>query len=265
MPWIATWPISALVPARSMPWSTKNVPRVTMKLGSRVRMTSHPLRKPTTRASASDTRIATQMLRPYSVVRMPTTSPVKPVMAPADRSNSPPIISIATATAMIPIVDADRSHVAAPGRVANTSVVTVKNAKITTAASSAPISGRFVRRARADVRATCSSATAMLLIGAFLSFRPGGRSAGAVLGELQHLVGVLGRDERRAGVDRLAATDVVAVDGLEVQGGHSEEALHVGLLVDGEVDRALLDVGDDVLAEVEGGDLRVAAGLLDRR
>ena len=46
------------------------------------------------------------MLRPYSVVRTPTTRPVKPVMAPADRSNSPPIISRATATAMMPIVEA---------------------------------------------------------------------------------------------------------------------------------------------------------------
>ena len=32
--------------------------------------------------------------------------PIAPVMAPAERSNSPPIISIETATAMMPSVEA---------------------------------------------------------------------------------------------------------------------------------------------------------------
>ena len=87
-----------------------------MKLGSPVRITIRPLTAPITRASASETSIATQTLSPYSVVRMPTTRPVKPVIAPADRSNSPPIMSRATATAMMPIVDAPRSQVLAPRR-----------------------------------------------------------------------------------------------------------------------------------------------------
>ena len=164
MPWIATWPISALVPARSMPCRTKNVPSVTMKLGSPVFITRMPLIAPIPSASASETRIAAQMLRPYSVVSTPTTRPVKPVMAPADRSNSPPIMSSATATAMMPIVEAPRSQVLAPLAVAKTSVVTAKKTKITMAATSAPISGRFKSLVRVDVRATRSSATVAVVM-----------------------------------------------------------------------------------------------------
>ncbi len=43
-------------------------------------------------------------------------------MTPAERSNSPPIMSIATATAMIPKVEADSSHTPAPARVRNCGV-----------------------------------------------------------------------------------------------------------------------------------------------
>ncbi len=138
-----------------------------MKLGRPVFMTSTPLMKPTRRARPSDTRMAAQMLRPYSVVSTPTMSPVKPVMAPADRSNSPPIISSATATAMMPIVEAPRSQVLAPGAVAKTLVVAAKKTKITTAATSAPISGRFKSLVTVDVRAMRSSVTeAVVMMGA---------------------------------------------------------------------------------------------------
>ena len=63
--------MSTLVTARLTPCSTKNVPSVTMKLGRPVRITRKPLRKPMTSATTSETRIATQTLRPYSVIRMP--------------------------------------------------------------------------------------------------------------------------------------------------------------------------------------------------
>ena len=46
-------------------------------------------------------------------------SPVVPVITPADRSNSPPIISSATATAMMPSVDATSVQRAAPPSVPN--------------------------------------------------------------------------------------------------------------------------------------------------
>ena len=47
---------------------------------------------------------------------MPTVSAVVPVMTPADRSKWPPIISSATATAMMPSVDAGSSQLAMPAR-----------------------------------------------------------------------------------------------------------------------------------------------------
>ena len=59
------------------------------------------------------------MFIPTSVVRMPISRPVLPVITPADRSNSPPIISSATATAMMPSVDATSVQRAMPLSVAN--------------------------------------------------------------------------------------------------------------------------------------------------
>ena len=50
----------------------------------------------------------------YSVIKMPVVRPVVPTMAPADRSNSPPIISSATATAMMPNDDDVKIQVLAP-------------------------------------------------------------------------------------------------------------------------------------------------------
>ena len=57
---------------------------------------------------------------------MPVMRPVVPVIAPAERSNSPPIISRATATAMIANEDDVKIHVLAPPGVANASVVMAK-------------------------------------------------------------------------------------------------------------------------------------------
>ena len=51
---------------------------------------------------------------------MPIIRPAEPVITPADRSNSPPIISSATATAGIPIVDATSVQFAMPSRLAGT-------------------------------------------------------------------------------------------------------------------------------------------------
>ncbi len=64
MPWIATWPVMSFVTARSTPASAKNVPSVTMKLGSPVFITRKPLSAPTARAAARETSTATQMLSP---------------------------------------------------------------------------------------------------------------------------------------------------------------------------------------------------------
>src|SRR4051812_32533014 len=73
---------------------------------------------------------------------MPVIRPVVPVIAPADRSNSPPIISSATTTAMIANEDEKKIHVLAPAGRAKAFVVNEKYRKITTAATRAPTSGR---------------------------------------------------------------------------------------------------------------------------
>src|SRR5918992_3194606 len=64
---------------------------------------------------------------------------------PADRSNSPPIISSATPTATMPIDELAYSTVDSAGSVRNGSASTKKKMKIATAAVSDPISGRVSR------------------------------------------------------------------------------------------------------------------------
>jgi len=85
-----------------------------MKLGSLVLTTSQPLSMPIRAATTSEVSTATQMFTSSLVARTPTTRPVVPTIAPAERSNSPPIINSATATAMMPNWADDSSQVEAP-------------------------------------------------------------------------------------------------------------------------------------------------------
>src|SRR5882724_3493187 len=79
-------------------------------------------------------------------------------------------------------------------------------------------------------------------------------------GELRDRVHVGLVDKGRAGqYGLLAAAAVVAVRLVEPERVDRQVALEVGLLVDGELDGALLDGGDEVRVEVEGGDLGLAA------
>ena len=59
------------------------------------------------------------MFMPTSVARMPIIRPAVPVITPAERSNSPPIISSATTTAGMPIVDATSVQLAMPSSCRN--------------------------------------------------------------------------------------------------------------------------------------------------
>ena len=115
--------------------------------------------KPTAAANANVTAIAGHIEKPHSVVSSPRRRPVVPVITPADRSNSPPIIRSATATDMIPIVEATSVQLAIPLSVPNASVVTQKNAQTTSAPSSDPTSGRRISRAQREMFASRSSAT----------------------------------------------------------------------------------------------------------
>ena len=89
---------------------------------------------------------------------MPTVRAVVPVITPADRSKCPPIMSSATATAMIPNVEATSSQLAIPLNDRNTSDCTEKNARTTTAPISEPSSGLTSNRRHSPTAATRSSA-----------------------------------------------------------------------------------------------------------
>src|SRR3954453_9959607 len=99
---IETPPVILIVKPALMPRSMKNVPSVMMKLGSRVLTTVTPLRKPIAIPNRRQTTIAGQMFQPYFVVRMPSSNPELPIITPAERANSPPIMSSATGTATMP-------------------------------------------------------------------------------------------------------------------------------------------------------------------
>ena len=84
-------------------------------------------------------------------------SPAVPVITPADRSNSPPIISRATATAMMPMVEAGSSQLATPAPLRNTSESAAKNTNTITAPMSAPSSGLSSSRRSTPILAIRSS------------------------------------------------------------------------------------------------------------
>jgi hypothetical protein len=105
------------------------------------------LTKPIPPAAMSVRTIATQTFSSSSVASRPIIRPAEPVMTPAERSNSPPIISSATTTAGMPIVEATSVQLAMPSSFRNSEFCVQKKIATTTAASSAPISGRRRRRA----------------------------------------------------------------------------------------------------------------------
>ena len=72
--------------------------------------------------------------------------PIAPVMAPDDRSNSPPIISIETATAMMPSVAAVSSHVNVWPTVPKVPEAAQKKIQIPAAPMRPPTSGRTKSR-----------------------------------------------------------------------------------------------------------------------
>ena len=254
--------MSALVTARLTPCRTKNVPSVTMKLGSPVRMTRMPLIAPIATARTSDATIDTHTFMSYSVIKMPVVRPVVPIIAPADRSNSPPIISIATATAMMPNDEAVKIQVLAPARLgeglgrqreeeedderadgcadlgpAQDSAESAWLTESLVAGWRAPRAppGVFVRvlmvdsfgvgRARVGLRWARDRTRRRLA-------PTRARQRVPFLAYSRTSCSVVLGDDRRARVDRLAAADVVAVEQLQVDARDAQVALDVGLLVD---------------------------------
>ena len=82
---------------------------------------------------------------------------VAPVMTPDDRSNSPPIISSATAVAMMPVGAATSSQFSVVSASPNVRPLPQKNAQTMTAPMRAPISGEISHRCigpRCEIRSS---------------------------------------------------------------------------------------------------------------
>ena len=148
-----------------------------MKLGSDVRLTRKPFHQPSPRAASSEIGRATQRLKPAPAAS-PATSrtnkmvkmPSAPVAAPDERSNSPPIISSATATAMMPSGAAAWSRIDwAPLAWPNLTETAQKKTHTATAPMAAPISGRTSARWKTPRYASRSSAFGAALAPAVVS------------------------------------------------------------------------------------------------
>src|SRR3954468_6126247 len=151
-------------------------------------------------------------------------------MTPADRSNSPPIISRPTPTATIPMTEDWYSTVKNDSAERKAGARARKKMKMMIAATSAPISGRASSRLVSAGRTRPvgfdgvglgSASTVWLMITPPLS--------GVVLGERKDPVDVRAVHEGRTGQHRLAAADVVAVLEVEVERGDGHVALDVRL------------------------------------
>ena len=99
---ISASPVKYFDSATFAPRRPKNVPSVITNDGSPVQTTNTPFHRPNARHTPSDSSSASQMFIPHSVAITPNSAPAVPTITPADRSNSPLIISSPTATAMIP-------------------------------------------------------------------------------------------------------------------------------------------------------------------
>src|SRR5699024_4051288 len=126
-----------------------------------------------------------------------------------------------------------------------------KSTATTTAPMRAPTSGRARTRFTAPFASTRSSVSGV---------------AGALMTRslLQQQIDVLLVHEGGPGQDRLATADRGALGRPQPQRVHGLVALDVGLLVDRPDDVAVLDRLQRLVVEVEGGHLRVAAGLVHR-
>ena len=149
MPETFTSELTRLEKTRFDPLITKNEPSVTIKLGRPVLFTRKPFHQPMQPANKNAAGMHTHNEIPPSVKCFAINAivtPLAPVITPAERSNSPPIIKSDTATAMIPSGAATSKKFAVLPAVPNLSPLPQKNAHTTTAPISAPISGEIKSR-----------------------------------------------------------------------------------------------------------------------
>src|SRR5581483_9482288 len=189
-------------------------------------------------------------------------------MTPAERSNSPPIISNATGTAMIPMFEASSLQRAKPSRPAKPVAVIANSANTAARPTSDPISGRRKTCERIPTRASRSSAGAAggvavaacwditgAAAGRLSAPPPSPRLARALRRQLDHLRRVRLVHETRSRQHRLAAADGVRVRVVQVEEHDREISLQVLLLVDREQDVPRGDRFQEVGGEVEARDL----------
>ena len=91
-----------LVKANVAPLKINNIARVTINEGRPVLTTRIPLKYPTSTAIAKAKMILVHKGQPQYIAGIAIQIPAKPIIDPIDKSNSPPIISIAAAIAIIP-------------------------------------------------------------------------------------------------------------------------------------------------------------------
>src|SRR5690625_2013607 len=142
---VDTLPPIRRVRARFSPASIRNIARVTMNEGRRVLMKMTPLMNPIPREKTSATATPTHTLVTKNQVNMEAVIPLEITATPVERSNSPPIISRETPTAMIPMVEAPYSTVEIELGCRITGAMNAKKANMAIAAMTAPNSGRIIR------------------------------------------------------------------------------------------------------------------------
>src|SRR4051794_28324564 len=121
--------------------------------------------KPIASATNSETKTPTHMLSDSWKHTIAAANAEVTTDTPDDRSNSPPIISRATPTATIPMVEDAYSTVANDGSVRNAGAIVKKKMKIAIAAAAAPISGRVSIREISDRLAGAGGSAALGLGG----------------------------------------------------------------------------------------------------
>src|SRR5829696_940609 len=137
-----TDPASVCASACDDPCSTRNVARVTRKLGSPVLTTRTPLTTPTARATPRDASSAGHVSQPALAISSAVTSELAVARTPTERSNCPAMSSRATATAPMPSSAAASRTLATPPQVSNSGASSPKK---TTTPTSPTRAGRLGR------------------------------------------------------------------------------------------------------------------------
>src|SRR4051794_29943743 len=141
-PSIRADPVTVCGPADRTPCRTRNVARVTRKLGRTVLTTSSPLTTTTSSAQASETTSAGQVPHPACPMSSAATRELATETTPTERSNWPAISSSATATPPMPSSEATSRTLARPPAVSSSGACRPKNRTTATSPTSAARLGR---------------------------------------------------------------------------------------------------------------------------